>query len=261
MIKNAVTFARYAKQRFPEGLSVMLVGSVSRGEQMPVWSDIDIVAYFHDRNALTPEAIRGLRWCVMKSKGKEQMWIKVHTPDSFPDSLNTITVINYHKDGKMLLGKDLKPLLKERMDTFTEKDIKDAVISRMINERFYFRYYYTGMDDKNMELGCTHVESRKGDSMDMLAAQIIDRIIENCQNALYFRGIQATNKRDIVERFSMAFSDFRWKDVPFILYDIRKRWGRLSKKDYGYIFSDEPIMFMEGLTDLLVKGKGRGGLT
>lgn len=255
-------FVNEIGKRLPdERISIMLIGSVVRDEAIPIWSDIDIVLYLHGMNAVTADILRKIKTSLWKSKGNQQMWIKVHTPDSFPNSLNPMTVINYNTDGKMLYGKDIKPLLARRIERITQADIRNSVIGKMISERFYFRYYYTGMDDKNMELGCTHIKCRKGCSRDMLAAQIIDRIIENCQNALYFKGTSPTNKTDIVNEFSKQYKTFKLSNVPVKLNGMRKRWGKLRKSDYNFIFSDKPIDFIEKLTDMIVKGNGHGSLT
>ena len=234
--------------------SLMLVGSHARNDSIPVWSDLDVVVFIRNKGKpINREILQKLRKIVKKSvaKTKVQLWLKIHTEDTFPHKLDESSIVNYYQDGKILFGEDIKKLLKLKLKEAQEK-IKNKASTKILENRFYSRYYYTSLNEWNKELGTIHIDRDKDDAIKMVAGQIIDKVIDIAQYALYSKKIFKTAKREIALEFANQFKSDPYRFVPLQLVGIRSMWPIVTKNELDYVIK-AGLDFIEHFASKFVK--------
>jgi 8-oxo-dGTP diphosphatase len=245
--------------------SIMVVGSYPRDEYVNVWSDLDVVIFIRNgggpiRKEILDKLNKKAYDCL--DNNNIQLWLKIHTEDTFPYSFAEDTVINYFTDGKILYGEDIKELLKKRMEGITIQNLIDVSVGKIADARFFSRYYFTSINEVNKELGTIHIDRCKDDSKKMRAAQIIDRVIDIAQLSLFIKGYRISSKKKAAIKFSEVFSDYpEMRDIPLQMVAIRSNWLNIDSNDLDTVF-EKGIFFAENFgTEILHQYGLKGKLT
>jgi len=252
-----IEFSNYCRKNIGRNIIIMLIGSYSRGEAIPIWSDLDIVVYIPIKGKPLPlKLLKKLREGVLKVQEniKIPIWLKIHTEKTFFGNLSLDNLLNFYHEGIIVYGKDIKKSLKKYIKKVREEDLKKMCKNILIKNVYRIRYFYTGINKNNKEIGSIHLPRRSGNSDKILAAQIIDKIIEITQYSLLMHGKNIVNREDAVKTFKQEFKNFPLKNIPLRMYELRKKWNDLEEREIKFILNNGP-KFSERFLHWLSKNK------
>lgn len=211
-------------------ISIMLTGSVARGDFKPGWSDIDMIVVVKDEckesikkiGSIANEVSKNIKLPLRSGRPMLDLWA-----DTLSGALSWLgkgfEYYNFIKIAKVLYGIDLRRKIKRP----SQNQLRELAIKEL-----------------KKQVSLINGSSKESkESLEQRILNIFDFLFPILRIALAFKGVYVSSKRDITREALRAF-----KSIPKIktvrqAYDLWINWEKLRKEDYPKEFCEDVQKF------------------
>lgn len=217
--------------------SSFLYGSFARGDDVPGWSDLDVMVVMGslDLPMYQMESLHKIGTEIAR-RHPISMTFKIHTKDEIPDydvadgSIHPYFLRTYADSGIRLTGESPSELLAPLLQEFDIQSYREFLIQRIYVERHKLRSSLSSINehspfDFSIHLPLSYFAQIKQIGTILKAAKVIDSVLDVCMYANGIRGNYTMHKDEICNVFREEFGGEIDTKVPFEANAIRKQWG------------------------------------